>query len=138
VSGPLKRLFATRGGLPGKLRAELEAEGLELVEERIAGTITYRGYIAPGQRPASGRQSTLAALALTQKRLVIRGTGNFVLDAPPGTVTATLEDGALKLAYAAEDIYPMSRSGSVELLLRTPRAAEIHATLEAWTRTRSS
>ncbi len=134
---PFKKLLASRGALPAKLRAELEAEGLELVEERIEGTVTYRSYLAPGQRPASGQQSTLAALALTPKRLVVRGTQNVVLDAPPGVVTATVEDGALKLAYQAEDLYP-TRSGAVELLLRTPRAAEIHATLEAWTRTRSS
>ena len=78
---PFKKLLARRGALPAELRAELEAEGLELVEERIEGTVTYRDYVAPGQRPASGQQSTLAALALTSKRLVVRGTGNVVLDA---------------------------------------------------------
>ena len=131
------RLLAKRGALPAKLRAELETEGLKLVEERMPGTVTYRRYLAAGQRPASGQQSTLAALALTPMRLVVRGTQNVVLDAPPGVVTPTLEDGALKLSYQAEDLYP-TRAGAVELLLRTPRAAEIHATLEAWTGTRSS
>jgi hypothetical protein len=135
--GLLSRLFASRGTLPGRLRAELEAEGLELLEERMEGTVTYRGYVALGQRAASGQHSTLAALALTPKRLVIRGTQNFVLDAPPGPVTATVEDGALKLAYEAGDVY-RTRSGSVELLLRTPRAAEIHGRLQAWSRRRSS
>jgi hypothetical protein len=134
----IKRRWASRGRLPDALRTELEAEGLELLEEQVPGRVTYRGYVAAGQRPATGDQSTTASLALTARRLVIRGTQSVQLDAPPGPVTAELpEDGVLVLRYEAADIYP-SRSGSVEVRLQTPRAAEIHATLQAWTQTRSS
>jgi hypothetical protein len=128
----IKRWLARRGSLPEKLRAELEAEGLLLLEERLEGDVSYRHYEAHGQRPTSGHQSTLAWLALTERRLVVQGTQSFQLDAKPGPVTSSVEEpGVLTLAYEAEDIYP-TRSGSVKVLLRTPRANEIHARLQAW------
>jgi hypothetical protein len=134
----VKRRWASRGRLPDALRAELEAEGLELLEEQIQGRVTYRGYEAAGQRPTSGDQTTIASLALTPRRLVVRGTQSVHLDAPPGPVASEVpEDGVLVLRYEAQDIYP-SRSGAVEMRLQTPRAAEIHARLQAWTQTRSS
>jgi hypothetical protein len=135
VIGRVKRWWGSRGGLPESLRAELEAEGLELVEERMEGRVTYRGYTIVGQRPSTGDQPTTASLALTPRRLAIRGTQGVHVDAPPGTVRSELaEPGALLLKYDAQDIYP-NRSGSVEMLLRTPRAADIHARLQAWTQT---
>lgn len=136
--GPIKRLLASRGTLPASLRKELEAEGLELLEEQMKGRVTYRGYSALGQRPTSGDQSTIAALALTPKRLVIRGTQGVQLEAPPGPVHSEVkDDGVLVLRYEAEDIYT-TRSGSVEMELSTPRAADIDARLQAWTQTSAS
>jgi hypothetical protein len=133
----VRRMWSRRGAMPDSVRAELEREGLELLEEQLEGAITYRGYEALGQRPTSGVQKTIASLALTPRRLVIRGTNAVQLDAPPGPVTASVpEPGVLMLAYEAEDIYP-SRSGSVELRLRTPRAEHFRATLEAWNETPS-
>jgi hypothetical protein len=133
----IRRWLAKRGGLPSTLRAELEAEGLEVLEERLEGDVSYRGYEAMGQRPRSGHQSTIASLALTPRRLVVQGTGGVQLDCGPGLVTSSVEDGQLVLAYEASDIYP-SRSGSVKLKLRTPRAEDIHARLQAWTETSRS
>jgi hypothetical protein len=124
--------------LPESVRAELEAEGLELLEEQVEGRITYRGYMVAGQRPTTGDQSTVAWIALTPKRLVVRGTQSVHLEAPPGPVTSAVpEDGVLVLTYEAGDIYP-TRSGSVEMRLRSPRAADIHARLQAWNQTSTS
>jgi hypothetical protein len=135
VIGRIKRWWASRGEMPASERAELEAEGLELIEERMKGRVTYRNYEIVGQRPTTGDQPTIASLALTPKRLAIRGTQGVRLDAPPGPVTsAVTDDGALLLKYDASAIYP-NRSGTVEMLLRTPRAADIHARLLAWTQT---
>jgi len=131
VTGWMKRMRDRRGTMPDNVRAELEAEGLELLEERIATNILYRHYIVAGQRPTSGEQNTILALGLTPKRLALRGTGNFLLDAKPGPVTSEVEPGKLILRYQAEDIYP-TRAGSVEMALETPRAEDIHARLQAW------
>ena len=128
-----KQRRARRGTMPDDVRAELEAEGIDLLEERIAGNVVYRGYAVGGQRPTSGDQKITAALALTPKRLALRATLGVTLDAPPGVVRSEVpEPGWLKLRYEAEDIYP-TRSGSVEIALQTPRAADIHARLQAWT-----
>ena len=134
----IKRLLARRGTLPAKLKAELEAEGLDLLEERLEGEVAYRAYSAMGQRPQSGHTSTIAALALTPRRLVVRGTQGIQLEARPGPVTSSVpEPELLALAYEASDIYP-SRSGAVEIRLKTPRASDIHARLKAWTETSKS
>ena len=134
----INRWLAKRGTLPAKRRAELEAEGLELLEERLKGEVTYLHYAALGQRPQSGTTSTIAALVLTPRRLVVHGTQGIYLDAKPGPVTASVpEPGVLELAYEASDVYP-SRSGSVAIRLETPRANDIRARLQAWTETSKS
>ena len=127
-----KRRRAERGTLPDEKRAELEQEGIEFVEERIRGRVTYRGYEFGGQRPVSGDQPTIAALAITPTRLAIHGTNNLRVDAGHGIVRPELpEPEKLVLRYEASDLYPM-RKGDVEIELWTPRAADIHARLQAW------
>jgi hypothetical protein len=127
-----KRRRAMRGTLPADKRAELEREGIELIEERIRGRVTYRGYEFGGQRPVSGDQPTVAALAITPTRLSIHGTNNVDVNAGHGIVRPELpEPGKLVLRYEASDLYPM-RSGAVEIELWTERAADIHARLQAW------
>jgi hypothetical protein len=133
VIGFVRRWWASRGGIPADLRAELEAEGLVLLEERLPASIIYRHYQVPGQRPTSGHQSAITSIALTRRRLVVRGTSGVTLDADPRKVRAEVEEsGALLLAYEAADLSPI-REGTVEMRFDTPRAAEIRARLEEWT-----
>jgi hypothetical protein len=123
-----------RGRLPEDLRAELETEGIELLEERLPTTAIFRGYEALGQRPRSGHQSARASIALTERRLVVHGTGAIRLEVPRESdwlKAAVPAPDRLKLSYDAAAAYP-HRSGEVELELETPRAQEIHATLQAW------
>jgi hypothetical protein len=138
VIGWIKRRRALRGTMPQDVRAELEAEGIELLEEKIEGNVVYRRYSVAGQRPTSGDQNITAALALTPKRLVMRATLGVSLDAPPGVVRSeVVKPGWLELKYEAGDLFP-TRSGSVEIALETPRAADIHARLQAWNQTSTS
>jgi hypothetical protein len=138
VIGWFKERRARRGTMPDDVRAELEAEGIEFLEEKLPGSVIYRNYIAAGQRPRGGDQSITAALALTPKRLVLRATLGVTLDAPPGVVRSEVtKPGWLGLKYQAEDLYP-TRSGSVEISLETPRAEDIHARLQAWNQTSTS
>ena len=132
--GAIRRRWDRRGRLPDDLRAELDAEGLELLEERLPLLVIFRGYVFPGQRPRSGDQSGLAALALTRRRLVVHGTGNIRLDVPHGAdwlqVGFDAPDG-LKLTHDAAAVNP-NRAGEIEMRLQTPRAEAIHATLREW------
>jgi len=132
VIGWMKRRWAARGTLPEAKRAELEQEGMELLEERIRGRVTYRGYEFGGQRPVSGDQPTVAALAITPTRVVLYGTNNLDINAGHGILHPELpEDEKLVLKYKASDLFPM-RKGRIEIELWTPRAADIHARLQAW------
>jgi hypothetical protein len=140
VVGRLKQWWRKRGALPEELRAELEAEGIELLEEGLRGTVLFRGYVILGQRPRSGHQNVTATLALTGRRLLVHGTGTVRLEAPRGA--EWLEHGLaapdqLRLAYDAAAAYPQ-RAGEVELLLSTPRAKDLHARLQAWMSSPSS
>ena len=129
--GALRRWRERRGRLPDELRAELEAEGLELLEERVEATVIYRGYEVPGQRPRSGVQKGLVALALTERRLVVQGTGSIRLEWLRGQAAGGY------IQYDAATANP-PRSGEIELRLETPRAATVRATLSEWTTRRSS
>jgi hypothetical protein len=136
----LKRWWAGRGGLPEDVRAELEAEGILIVDAGLRGIVLFRSYIVHGQRPRSGHQNVRATLALTERRLVVHGTGAFRLEVPRGA--DWLEHGLaapdqLRLAYDAAAAHPQ-RGGEIELLLNTTRAADIHARLRAWMPPRSS
>ena len=135
--GALRRRRERRGRLPDKLRAELEAEGLELLEERVEAMVIYRGYEFPGQRPRSGHQKGLAAIALTGRRLVVEGTGGISLEVPRGAAVTREDPGEVRLTYDAAAAHP-NRAGEIELRLRTPRAEAVHATLSEWTTRRSS
>ena len=131
----IKRRRANRGTLPESERAELEGEGIELLEERIKGRVTYRGYVMGGQRPTTGDQPTIAALAITPSRLAIHGTGNVHVNAAHGIVSSEVpEPEKLVLRYDAHDLH-VTREGKVEIELWTPRAQDIHARLQAWIQT---
>ena len=86
----IKQWREQRGSLPGSLRAELEAEGLELLEESVPASVTYRGYAVPGQRPRSGHVSARASLAVTARRIVVDGTNaDDMRGHRPGATTIT-------------------------------------------------
>jgi hypothetical protein len=132
-----RRWREQRGRFPEELRARLEAEGIEVIEEQVPLDVTFRGYVVAGQRAQSGHQSERGSIALTARRLVVHGTGRISLEVPKGAtwLTATNpEPDRLKLEYEASNERP-SRSGDVAIELQTPRAPDIHASLQAWIET---
>jgi hypothetical protein len=135
VIGALRRWRERRGRLPEDVRAELGH--LLLLEDRIPATVIYRGYEYAGQRPRSGHQSGLVAIALTAQRLVVHGTGAIRLEVPRAAKVTLPTPGELRIAYDAAAAHP-NRTGEIEVQLQTPRAQAIHATLSEWTTRRSS
>jgi hypothetical protein len=132
-----RRWRETRGRFPDDLRRELEAEGIEAIEEQVPLEVMFRAYEVPGQRPRSGHQSGRGSIALTTGRLVVHGTGAISLHVPRGATwlaAANPQPDRLQLAYDASAAHP-NRAGQVEMTFETPRAREIHATLQAWMRT---
>jgi hypothetical protein len=123
--GIFSRLFLS-GKLPEPLRAELEAQGIVLLEEDLRGTLTYRNYRAPGKRYGISKRRIAGAIALTRQRVVVWGAGRQV-DVPigyPGVEVA--RDGEEKVVFSFEaSAFHADRSGRVEVRLRTPSAARI-------------
>jgi hypothetical protein len=123
--GIFSRFFLS-GKFPDPLRAEIDAEGVVLLEEGLRGTLTYRNYRAPGRRYGLRKARIVGAVAVTRRRVVVWGAGRQV-DVPlgyPGVEVA--RDGEEKVMFAFEaSAFHADRSGRVEVRLRTPSAARI-------------
>jgi hypothetical protein len=123
------RLLPGRGTLPDDLRAELVAEGLDQEEEGIRGTITYRHYRAPHRRSSWRRQGIRAALAITDRRLLVAIRGRPFVNVPwddprLAQMETAVEDDRLLIAFDP-GLFDERTSGRIELRLRTvhPRLA---------------
>ncbi len=119
----LGRLLLGRGTLPDDLRAELVAEGLDQEEEGISGTVTYRHHRAPRRRSRWRRQWFRAALAITDRRLLVAIRGrpflNVAWDDPRlERMEMAVEDDRLLIAVDP-GLFDERSSGRVELRLRT-------------------
>jgi hypothetical protein len=125
----LGRLLLGGGTLPDDLRAQLTAEGLDQEEEGVRGTITYRHYRAPRRRSSWRRQWIRAALAITDRRLLVAIRGRPVVDVPWDDprlerMEIAVEDDRLLIAFDP-GLFDEGTSGRIELRLRTahPRLA---------------
>ena len=126
----LGRLLLGRGTLPDDLRAPLTAEGLDQEEEGIRGTVTYRDYSAPHRRSMWRRQWSRAALAISDRRLLVAIRGRPFVDLPwddprlEQMEVSVGEDDRLLMAFDPA-LFDERRSGRVELRLRSvhPRLA---------------
>ena len=132
---PLRRLIVGSGLLPDDLRAALSAEGIVLIEEGLPGSVTYRNYRAPGRYSNWRKVAFSGAIAITTRRLVVAAArGGKQVDVPlvpdsrravqvssdkPDTVLFTIDP----------HVFDPQKSGTIEIRLRTPRAAEIVARL---------
>jgi hypothetical protein len=132
----LSRLFIGRGLLPDDLRAELEAERLERLEEGLFGTITLRDYRAPRERASARKQAFSGAIAISRTRLVVwSGTRtrwprgfffNVPFDDPRYAALEISTEGSERLLIATDlDQFHDDRSGRFEVRLRTPKALEL-------------
>ena len=126
----LGRLLLGPGTLPDDLRAQLTAEGLDQEEEGIRGTVTYRHDRAPRRRSKLRRQWIRAALAITDRRLLVAIRGRPFVDVPwddprlERMEVSVGDDDRLLMAFDPA-LFDERRSGRVELRLRLthPRLA---------------
>jgi hypothetical protein len=120
-------LVLSKGRFPADVRAELERERIVLIAEGIPGRVTRH----PG---ASRKSGTIAALAITQQRLVLYGMGQPLLDVTWDSgdareIELTTQEDGLDLAFDAERLSE-DGSGRVELFLRIADAAALVAAIE--------
>lgn len=125
----LRRLLLGSGQFPADLRSALTAEGAQVLEEGLVGSVTYRHFHAAGQHSNWRKEAVSGALAVTPQRLVV-WAGRFKhIDVPhrhparEGIYVCAERPDRICFGYDAGATNP-SRSGRVEVRLRTSAAAE--------------
>lgn len=126
--------------LPETERAELTADGLQLLEEGLSGSLTLRHFRARAAFSSWRREPTSGAIAISASRLVvcsffpssIRPHGNPVfkhIDVPRSgpwrARIAVSADKADRVSFSYELRPESGMSGQVQVRLRTPQAASI-------------
>jgi hypothetical protein len=124
----LRRLLLGSGRFPDELGTSLRGEGVEVLEEGLSGSVTFRDYSAPGRRYSLRKVAVNGAIALTTRRLVVWYGRHKEVDIPVdhallGALSAALDEpDRLRLSYSAQAFH-RERSGTVELRFTTSRAA---------------
>jgi hypothetical protein len=67
----LRRLLLGSGRFPEELGTALRAEGFEVLEEGLPGSVTFRDYRAPGKRYSLRKVAVNGSIALTARRIVV-------------------------------------------------------------------
>jgi hypothetical protein len=132
---PLRRVFLGSGRLPADLRTSLRAEGVVLLEEGLPGTVTYISYRSPRHHSTWRKVAFTGAVAVTGQRLVVAASrGGKPIDVPLADprrdAVKVSADGPDKVLFSVDpSAFDPRTSGTVEVRLRTERAAEVVALL---------
>jgi hypothetical protein len=120
------RLFGL-GKTPAAYAAQLQAEGVVLMDEGVKGSVTYIDFHRPGKSSGWERRWFTASVALTKSRLLALNASNPIINVPLTDerlrqVRFTLEDEeTLCVAFDAALFQP-TWSGKVEYRFRTEQA----------------
>jgi hypothetical protein len=121
------RLFGL-GKIPEPLRRTLEGEGLLLMDEGVAGSVTYVNFRSPGRVSVWRRQWFGGAIALTRVRLFALRYAKTVIDVP----LADERIRAMRFSVEAETtlliafdagLFHSDWSGQIEYRFRTEQAS---------------
>ena len=132
-------LLLGKGTLKPSLRAELESEGLILLEEGLVGSIRYSNFKAPGKRFKGKITGECFGLGISKKRLAVYcRSGRVKLIDQPFTeprlsaIDASLDgDDAVALLIDFDRAGVPKVSGQMTIRARTPNAATVVEELTA-------
>ncbi|HEX2129057.1 MAG TPA: hypothetical protein VHF58_07560 [Solirubrobacterales bacterium] len=131
--GFLERFRLGNGAMKPRIRAELESEGLVLVEEGLQGSIRYDRFKAPGKRFYGKVAGERFAIGLSEERFVVycRSGSVELMDSPYtsarlAALDVSVEDGdRLLLRVDYDRMGEPNVSGTITVRAHTPRAGEI-------------
>jgi hypothetical protein len=129
----LAKLLLGDGTLTPQLRAELEAEGLVLIEEGLRGSVRYKRFRAPGRRHHGRITGERMGLALSEERFVVycRSGRVKLIDTSFSNPRLSMLDVSLRGADRVVIRVDYDRagvpnvSGEITIHARTPNAAHI-------------
>lgn len=135
----LSKLLLGDGTLKPKLRAELESEGLVLIEEGLSGSVRYKRFKAPGRRHHGKVTGERIGLGISEERFVAycrSGRAKLVdtafSDPRLDMVEVSLRDEngvAIRIDFDRGHVPKVS--GEITIVARTPNAPQIVAALRA-------
>lgn len=121
------------GQFKPRLRAELEAEGIVLMEEGLSGSLRYDHFKAPGKRFHSKVTGERLAIAITEERIAVfcrSGSvklmnSEFSLERLRAVEPSLPEDGRLAIAIDYDQMPEADGkvSGRITIRANTPKAA---------------
>ena len=127
--GFLGRLLLGAGTLAPQLRAELEQEGLVLLEEGLRATLRYTHFKAPGRYHHGKVTPQRVALAVSEQRLVVyAGSGRVKLaDSPFASsgwdkIAVDAVDGRVEIVVDYDRDDDPKVSGEILIRIHTPHA----------------
>ena len=135
----LTALFLGNGTLTPKLRADLESEGLVVLEEGLSGSIRYDHFKAPGRRMNGKVSGQRFGLGISKERLAVycRSGRTKVIDTPfsdprIGALEVSEEGGDVLWIHIDLDRAEIPKvSGRIRLKIDTPNAGQIVEQLKA-------
>jgi hypothetical protein len=128
----LGRWLLGSGAMPADLRSRAQAEGLLALEEELRGSLTLRDYRAPRRRYGWKRSAMRGGIALTTQAVVVWRRTTKLVDVPysdPRAAEITWEADRPDRLLIRFDVarFRDEHSGTMEIRLRTERAAELSA-----------
>jgi len=122
----LYRLFGV-GKIPRQLSATLQSEGILLLDEGIAASVTYLDFRAPGKYSNWRRQWFPGAIALTQVRLVALQYSNMAINVPVTdermrSLRFSVEEQTTLVIAFDPALFHNDWSGTMEYRFRTSQA----------------
>ena len=131
----LYRLFGV-GRMPAPWRSTIESEGVILIDEGIAGSVTYRDFRAPGKRSAWRKVAFSGSIALTKTRLLALQYANPAINIPLDDerfkqLRISVEGEQTLLVAFDASLFHDDWSGTMEYRFRTSQAKTLFETLRA-------
>jgi len=120
------RLFGF-GKTPAAYMAQLQSEGIVLMDEGVKGSVTYIDFHRHGKSSGWERRWFTASIALTKSRLLALNVSNPIINVPVmderlRQVRFTLEDEETLCVAFDAGLFQPAWSGKVEYRFRTPQA----------------
>ena len=131
----LFRLFGI-GGIPGKFRPALDAEGIRVVDEGMSGRMISRNLRGPGKRAVYRSEGFSGSLAVTEKRILCFTYGkrqiNLSTDDPKVSGLKVNVPGENTLSISFESgLFREGWSGGIEYRFNTDKAFQFRDALLA-------
>lgn len=122
----LYRIFKL-GRIPRQLANQLEGEGIQLLDEGLKGSVTYRNFRAPGKYFGWRRLGCIASIVLATTRLVGLRNSRIIIDLPLtdpriGDMRFLLEKNDILVISFGAGLFQQDWSGDIEYRFRTDQA----------------